>query len=44
MCEGVCRTEAVRDENKDEEDRNFGRVVDILYKLGRGMDYMGFTF
>ncbi len=44
VCQGVSRTQAFPDENTPEEDRNFGRVVDILYKLGRGMDYMGFTF
>ena len=44
VCRGVSRTQAFPDENTPEEDRNFGNVVDILYKLGRGTDYMSFTF
>ena len=44
VCQGVSRKQVFPDENTPEEDRNFGNVVDILYKLGRGMDYMSFTF
>ena len=44
VCQGVSRKQVFPDENTPEEDRNFGNVVDILYKLGNGMDYMSFTF
>lgn len=44
VCQGVSRTQVFPDENTPEEDRSFGNVVDILYKLGNGMDYMSFTF
>ena len=44
VCQGVSRKQVFPDENTPSEDRNFGNVVDILYKLGRGLDYMFFTF
>ena len=31
-------------ETTSEENKKFGKIVDVLYKLGRGMDYMSFAF
>lgn len=32
------------DENTPEKDKNFGKIVDMIYKIGRGGDYMSFAF
>ena len=32
------------DENTPEKDKNFGKIVDMIYKIGRGEDYMSFAF
>lgn len=32
------------DENTLEKDKNFGKIVDMIYKIGRGEDYMSFAF
>lgn len=44
VCTGVSRTQAFPDAHTPDEDKNFGKVVDVLYKMGNGMDYMSFTF
>lgn len=45
---GTCTDASIEqlfpNEMTSEEDRKFGTIVDVLYKYGRGMDYMSFTF
>lgn len=44
VCNGVSRKQLFPDENTSEKNKNFGKVVDVIYKLGRGMDYTSFAF
>ena len=32
------------DESTPEKDKNYGKIVDVIYKIGRGTDYMEFAF
>lgn len=45
---GVCTAVALKkqfpNETTSEENKNFSNIVDVLYKLGRGYDYMSFAF
>ena len=44
VCNSVSRKQLFPDVNTSEENKNFGKVVDVIYKLGRGKDYSIFAF
>ena len=44
VCTGAKIKQLFPNETTSEENKNFGKIVDVLYKLGRGMDYMSFSF
>ena len=43
-CTEVSLKQQFPNETTSEENKKFGKIVDVLYKLGRGMDYMSFAF
>lgn len=43
-CTAVSLKQQFPNETTSEENKNFGKVVDVLYKLGSGDDYMSFQF
>lgn len=43
-CTEVSRTQVYPNEKTSNENKNFGKIVDVLYKIGNGMDYMDFSF
>ena len=44
VCNSVSRKQLYPDVNTSDENKNFGKVVDVIYKLGRGTDYSIFAF
>lgn len=44
VCNSVSRKQLFPDVNTSEENKNFGKVVDVIYKLGCGKDYSIFAF
>ena len=44
VCTEVTCKQLFPDENTPEKDKNFGKIVDMIYKIGRGTDYMSFAF
>ena len=43
-CTEVSLKQQFPNETTSEENKKFGKIVDVLYKLGRGMDYMSCAF
>lgn len=43
-CTSVSFKQQFPNETTSEENKKFGKIVDVLYKLGRGEDYMSFAF
>ena len=43
-CTAVSLKQQFPNETTSEENKNFGEIVDVLYKWGSGDDYMSFSF